>query len=86
MQRTFLANATIAFFFPFFARIRRKNLFNFEFFDWIWHEQLERAFVSYGPVQTFVSPEAIGATVAFLLQICMVYVNTLLVQKGLSEK
>jgi TnpA family transposase len=33
-----------------------------------------------------VSPEAIGATVAFLLQICMVYVNTLLVQKGLSEK
>jgi hypothetical protein len=33
-----------------------------------------------------VSPGAIMATVAFLLQICMVYVNTLFSLKGLSEK
>lgn len=33
---------------------------------------------------TNVRPGAIRATVAFLLPICIVYVNILLVQKGLS--
>jgi hypothetical protein len=33
-----------------------------------------------------VSPGIIRDALAFLLQICMVYVNTLLVQKELSEK
>jgi TnpA family transposase len=37
-------------------------------------------------VQTFVSQGIIRDALAFLLQICMVYVNTLLVQKELSEK